>query len=42
MTVDFDTIKDNTITIRHRDTMKQERIKEEEIKEFIKSKINFN
>jgi glycyl-tRNA synthetase len=27
ITIDFDTLKDNTITLRDRDTMKQERIK---------------
>lgn len=40
VTVDFDTIeKDNTVTIRDRDTMKQERMKIEELKDFLKEKI---
>lgn len=40
VTVDFDTIeKDNTVTIRDRDTMKQERIRIEELKDFLKEKI---
>ncbi len=40
VTVDFDTIeKDNTITVRDRDTMKQERIKVEEVKEYLEEKL---
>jgi len=39
VTIDFDTEKDNTITIRDRDTMKQERIKIDEIKQFLWEKI---
>ncbi len=31
ITIDFDTLKDNTVTLRHRDTMKQERVKIEEL-----------
>jgi len=31
VTVDFDSIKDNTVTVRDRDTMKQERVKIEEL-----------
>ncbi len=41
ITIDFDTIKDKTITIRDRDTMKQKRIKIEEIESFINNKINY-
>lgn len=36
ITIDFDTLKDNTVTIRDRDTMKQERIKIEELVGFFK------
>jgi glycyl-tRNA synthetase len=41
ITVDFDTMKDNTVTIRDRDTMEQFRIKIEELKGFIEEKIKF-
>lgn len=41
ITIDFDTIKDNTVTIRDRDTMKQIRVKIEELKGFIEEKIKF-
>ena len=40
VTVDFDTIeKDNTVTVRDRDTMKQERIRIEELREFLAEKL---
>ena len=39
ITVDFDTLEDNQVTIRDRDTMKQERIPIEKISEIIKSSI---
>lgn len=35
ITYDFDSLKDKMVTIRHRDTMKQERIKIKGIKEYI-------
>ncbi len=35
VTIDFDTLKDNTVTVRDRMTMKQERIKIESLKEYI-------
>lgn len=35
ITVDFDTIEDNSVTVRDRDTMKQERIKIEELKGYL-------
>jgi glycyl-tRNA synthetase len=37
--VDFQTLEDDTITIRDRDTTKQERIKAEELLSFLQSKI---
>jgi glycyl-tRNA synthetase len=37
--VDFDTLTDDTVTVRDRDTGKQERIKVENIKNYIKEKI---
>jgi glycyl-tRNA synthetase len=39
VTVDFDTLKDNTVTIRNRDTTKQERIKAELLTEYLKGAI---
>jgi len=38
-TVDFQTLEDDTVTIRNRDTMKQERIKVEDIQKFLEEKI---
>ena len=40
VTIDFDTLEDNTVTIRDRDTMQQERIKIEDLKDIINKKIN--
>jgi len=38
-TIDYQTLEDNTVTIRDRDTTKQERIKIEDIENFIVSKL---
>ena len=38
--IDFDTLADDTVTVRDRDTAKQERIKVENLKKYIKEKIN--
>ncbi|MDD5720857.1 MAG: glycine--tRNA ligase [Candidatus Pacebacteria bacterium] len=38
--VDFDTLEDDTVTVRDRDTAKQERIKVVDLKNYIKEKIN--
>lgn len=40
VTVDFQTIEDQTVTIRDRDTAKQERIKTEDIGSYIREKIS--
>lgn len=40
LTVDFDTLSDNTITVRDRDTMKQERVKIEELMDFLKKNLD--
>ncbi|MCD6225958.1 glycine--tRNA ligase [bacterium] len=40
ITVDFQTLKDNTVTIRDRDTTKQERIGVGKIKEYLKKRIS--
>lgn len=39
ITVDFDTLEDDAVTVRDRDTMKQDRVKISELKNFIKDKI---
>jgi len=39
VTIDFDSLKQNDLTVRNRDTMKQERIKIKELVEFLKEKI---
>ena len=41
ITVDFDTEEQGTVTVRDRDTMLQERVKIEELKQYIESKIAF-
>ena len=41
VTVDYDTLKDNTVTLRFRDTMEQERIKIEDVAAYIAKKIEF-
>lgn len=41
ITVDFDTLQDNTVTIRERDTMEQFRINIEDIKKYIEDKLEF-
>ncbi len=40
VTVDYDTLEDDTVTIRDRDTMKQERVEIQKLKDRIKEKIN--
>ncbi|MEK7062133.1 MAG: glycine--tRNA ligase [Patescibacteria group bacterium] len=39
ITVDFDTLKDDAVTVRDRDTMKQERIKISELKNWLNGKF---
>lgn len=39
ITVDFDSLKDNSVTIRDRDTMKQERIEISKVVEYVSSKL---
>ena len=40
ITIDHQTITDNTVTIRYRDTMKQERVKVELLRNIIEEKVN--
>ncbi len=39
LTVDFETLENDTVTIRDRDTMVQERVKVEKLEEFLKNKL---
>ena len=39
VTVDFETLKDDAVTVRDRDTMKQDRVKIEELTEYLKGKF---
>lgn len=40
VTVDFDSLTDNSVTVRDRDTMKQERIKIEELQKYLEENLN--
>lgn len=40
ITVDFDSLEDQAVTIRHRDTMAQERIPMDQVMNFLKDKLN--
>jgi glycyl-tRNA synthetase len=42
ITVDYETSKNNSVTVRERDSMSQERIKIDELSKFIDSKVNMN
>ena len=41
ITIDEDTLANNTVTVRDRDTMKQDVVKLDDLKEYIESKIQF-
>ena len=41
ITVDFDTLEDNMVTIRDRDTMEQVRIEIDKVKEWVNEKLKF-
>lgn len=41
VTIDFDTLEDNTVTIRNRDTMEQVRVSIDELENWIQEKIEF-
>jgi len=41
ITVDFDSLEDRQVTVRDRDTMKQDRIPVENIREYLKDKLGF-
>ncbi|HKC14615.1 MAG TPA: glycine--tRNA ligase [Patescibacteria group bacterium] len=40
ITVDFQTLEDNTVTVRNRDTAKQERLKIQELPDFLSKKLS--
>ena len=40
ITVDHETLENNTVTIRHRDTMEQKRVKIENLKDLIKAEVD--
>ena len=39
MTVDGQTLEDNTVTVRHRDTMQQERVSLDKVADYIAERI---
>ena len=41
VTVDFESLEDKAVTVRDRDTMKQERIKIEELKSYMDEKLKW-
>lgn len=41
VTIDFDTLEDNCVTVRDRDTMEQVRVKIDELEDYIEEKISF-
>ena len=41
VTIDFDTLEDNTVTIRDRDTMEQVRVKINELENWLNEKLKF-
>ncbi|MBU1446385.1 glycine--tRNA ligase, partial [Patescibacteria group bacterium] len=40
ITVDYDTLDDNTVTVRDRDSAEQERVKIDDLKNFLEDKIS--
>ena len=40
MTVDYDTLNDNTVTLRFRDTMQQERVSIDQLNSIIEDKVS--
>ena len=41
ITFDFDSLEDNAVTIRDRDSMEQQRIKIEDLEKFLEEKLEF-
>ena len=42
VTVDYDSLKDNTVTLRFRDTMEQERVSIDELRNIIEDKVSIH
>ena len=42
MTVDHDTLKDNCVTLRFRDTMEQERVSIDQLRDIIEDKVSIS
>ena len=42
ITIDHQTLEDNTVTIRERDTMQQERISIDKVEELVRQRIDMN
>ena len=40
VTIDFDTLENGTVTVRDRDTMKQDTIKVEELRKYLSEKLD--
>ncbi|MFH1559236.1 MAG: glycine--tRNA ligase [Patescibacteria group bacterium] len=40
VTIDFDSLKDKAVTVRDRDTMKQDRVKIQELKKYLREKLS--
>ncbi len=41
ITIDFDTLEDGSVTIRHRDSMEQERVSMDQIEQYLAEKMTF-
>ena len=42
VTIDYDTLKDETVTVRDRDSAKQERVKKDKLKEYFYKKLEIS
>lgn len=42
VTIDFDTLEDNTVTIRDRDTLEQQRVSIDQIKNIVEAKVDYS
>ena len=42
VTIDFDTLEDNTVTLRHRDSMEQRRVAIAELHNLIHNEVSLN
>ena len=42
ITVDHQTLEDNTVTLRHRDSMEQERVNADDLEKILSEKVSLN